>query len=378
MKAHLQRPHLLKNSRRIVIKIGSRIIASRGAGLNKARIEKLAREILKLRKRKCDVAIVSSGAILAGMEKLGLSERPKTMPLKQAAAAVGQSQLMWLFEKTFKVHKTLVAQILLTGEDLSDRKRFLNSRNTFITLFENGVIPIVNENDTVSIDEIKFGDNDHLAALVTNLIDADLLIILTDVDGLFTEDPRINPDAELISYVEELTPEMEKSASGSATLEGTGGMSSKVAAAKKVGAYGVPALLLNGTHPEILSEAFDGKPVGTLFDLKGDKLNSRKHWIAFSMKSKGEIRLDPGAAVALLSRGKSLLPSGILSVKGTFASGDAVTCVDPDGKEIAKGLVNYPAAELVKIKGIKSSAIENVLGYKFSDEAIHRDNLVIL
>ncbi|MBI1822315.1 MAG: glutamate 5-kinase [Nitrospirae bacterium] len=373
-----RRTDVFKNVKRVVIKIGSRIIASKGAGLNKSRIERLANEIFHLKEKGFEIVLVSSGAILAGMEKLGLKERPKTIPLKQAAAAVGQSQLMWLYEKTFKEHNLHVAQILLTGEDLADRKRFLNSRNTFFTLFDHKVIPIVNENDTVSIDEIKFGDNDHLAALVTNLIDGQLLIILTDVDGLFTADPRTNPHAELLSEVDEISEKIEKSALGSGTLEGTGGMRSKIEAAKKVGAYGVPTLLLNGTHPGILSLAFGGEAVGTLFRVKGEKLNSRKHWIAFSIRSKGELYLDEGAATALVQKGKSLLPSGITSVKGIFMAGDAVTCIDPNGKEIAKGLVNYPTPEINQIKGIKTTQIEKVLGYKFSDEVIHRNNLVIL
>lgn len=368
----------LKKSKRIVIKIGSRIIASRGSGLNKSRIEKLAEEIAFLKEKGLEIVLVSSGAILAGMEKLGLKDRPNTMPLKQAAAAAGQSELMWLYEKTFKTHKIPVAQILLTGEDLADRKRFLNSRNTFFALFDHHVIPIVNENDTVSFDEIKFGDNDHLAALVTNLIDAQLLIILTDVDGLFTADPRFDPGAKLLSEVGEITEEIEQNASGSGTGEGTGGMRSKINAAKKVGAYGVQTLLLNGTCPGILTQAFAGKKVGTLFNLNGEKLNSRKHWLAFSIKSKGEIHLDSGASAALIDRGRSLLPSGITLIKGSFMAGDAVTCLDPDGKEIAKGLVNYPSNEIDKIKGIKTIEIEKVLGYKFSDEVIHRNNLVIL
>ena len=286
------RAELLKKARRIVIKIGSRIIASRGRGLNKSRIAKLALEILKLRERKCDVAIVSSGAIIAGMEKLGIEERPKTMPLKQAAAAVGQSQLMWLYEKTFKAHRAMVAQILLTGEDLSDRKRSLNARNTLFTLFDRGVIPVVNENDTVSFEEIKFGDNDHLAALVTRLIDADLLIILTDVDGLYTADPRNNPQARRLDYVAKITAEMEKNASGTGSMEGTGGMRSKISAAKSVGALGVPTLLLNGARPEILTEAFDGQPVGTLFNLKGKKPAGRKPRITGTIKksAKKEIK----------------------------------------------------------------------------------------
>ncbi|MBI3595138.1 MAG: glutamate 5-kinase [Nitrospirae bacterium] len=368
----------IKNCKRVVIKIGSRIIASRGVGLNKSRIEELAEEIARLKTGGIEVVLVSSGAILAGMEKLGLKERPKSIPLKQAAAAAGQSQLMWLYEKTFKTHRIPVAQILLTGEDLADRKRFLNSRNTFFALFDHQVIPIVNENDTVSFDEIKFGDNDHLAALVTNLIDAQLLIILTDVDGLFTADPRVDPEAKLLSEVVEITDEIERNASGSGTLEGTGGMRSKIDAAKKVGAYGVQTLLLNGTVSGNLTQAFAGKKIGTLFHLKGERLTSRKHWIAFSIKSKGEIYLDEGASTALVHRGRSLLPSGITSVEGNFMAGDAVNCLNRDGKEIAKGLVNYPAHEINQIKGIKTTDIEKVLGYKFADEVIHRNNLVLL
>lgn len=369
---------LFRKCNRVVIKIGSRIIASRGTGLNKSRIEQLAKEIALLKDNGTEIVLVSSGAILAGMAKLGLKERPKSMSLKQAAAAAGQSQLMWLYEKTFKIHKIPVAQILLTGDDLADRKRFLNSRNTFFTLFDHHVIPIVNENDTVSFDEIKFGDNDHLSALVTNLIDAQLLVILTDVDGLFTADPRIHPDAKLLTEVNEISEEIERNALGSGTIEGTGGMRSKIEAARKVAAYGVQTLLLNGTVPGILTQAFGGEKIGTLFNLKGDKLNSRKHWIAFSIKSKGKIHLDEGASAALVHRGRSLLPSGITAVHGNFMAGDAVICLDAEGKEIAKGLVNYPSDEIIKIKGRRTQQIEEKLGYKFADEVIHRNNLVIL
>jgi glutamate 5-kinase len=368
----------LKRYKRIVIKIGSRIIASRGAGLNKSRIEDLAREIARLKRGGVEIVLVSSGAILSGMEKLGLRERPKSIPLKQAAAAAGQSQLMWLYEKAFKLHKIPVAQILLTADDLADRKRFLNSRNTLFTLFEHQAIPIVNENDTVSFDEIKFGDNDHLAALVTNLIDAQMLIILTDVDGLFTANPHTHPDARLLPEVDEITPEIRKSVSEGGSVDGTGGMASKLEAAVKVGAYGVPTLLLNGTVKGIVTQAFSGKPAGTFFKLKGEKLTSRKHWIAYSIRSKGQLHLDDGASSALLHRGRSLLPSGITGVSGQFFAGDAVNCLNAKGKEIAKGLVNYPANEIDLIKGIKTEKIEEVLGYKLADEVIHRDNLVLL
>src|SRR5579884_261519 len=369
---------LLHKNKRIVIKIGSSIIASHNQGLREERMAEIAEEVAGLRAEGREIFLVSSGAILCGMEKLRLAQRPKAIPLKQAVAAVGQSRLMWAYEKHFERHKINVAQVLLTRDDIADRKRFINARNTLMTLLEHGVLPIINENDTVTVDEIKLGDNDNLAAQITHLVDASLLVILSDVDGLFTGDPRKVSDAALIPLVEEVTPEIEKISGEPGKISGTGGMATKVHAAKSVAAYGVTTLIVNGTVPGLMKRAFDGESIGTLFLPKPVRLSSKKHWIAHSLKVKGEVVLDTGAVEAILKKGKSLLPSGIREVAGKFEVGDAIRCLTPEGKEIAKGLTNYGASEMTLIKGIHSSQIEKVLGYKSTDEVIHRDNLVIL
>ncbi len=373
----IKRPSL-HQYKRIVLKIGSKVIASRDKGLNETRLSKIAEEVSLLRKAGHEVLLVSSGAVLCGMEKLGLNTPPRNIPIKQAAAAVGQSRLMWAYERLFEPHGIKVAQILLTHDGITDRKRFINARNTLMTLLEYQVLPIINENDTVTVDEIKMGDNDNLAAQVAHLVDASLLIAFSDVDGLYTEDPRKNPDARLISRIEAVTKEIEAMASKSGTSGGTGGMTSKVKMARDVAAYGVTTLILNGTVPGLLKDAFEGKAVGTLFLPQSVRLSSKKQWIAYSLKIKGALILDEGAVQALKKKGRSLLPSGIHSVEGKFEIGDTVRCLSPEGKEIARGLTNYNASEMMKIKGLQSSQIEEILGYKGADEAIHRDNLVIL
>jgi glutamate 5-kinase len=369
---------LEKNSRRIVIKIGSNVIASPRQGLDEKRLEGIAAEVSALRGEGREVLLVSSGSILCGMEKLGLPRLPETIPMKQAAAAVGQSRLMWAYEKFFDPFDIKVAQILLTGDVVADRKRFINARNTLMTLLQYQILPVINENDTVTVDEIKLGDNDHLAAQVTHLVDASLLIILSDVDGLYTEDPRKNPNAALIPMVETLTPKIRKMAGKAGSPGGTGGMATKIKTAEKVSAYGVATLILNGTVPGLMKRALHGEELGTLFLPKPARLSSRKHWIAHALKTKGELRLDQGAVEALLKKGRSLLPSGICSIRGKFGVGDAILCLSPEGKEVAKGLTNYNASEMMRIKGIHSSKIEKILGYKATDEVIHRDNMVII
>jgi glutamate 5-kinase len=368
----------LQKNKRIVIKIGSSIIASYEKGLREERMAEIAEEVAALRTEGHEIFLVSSGAILCGMEKLGLTRRPKIIPLKQAAAAVGQSRLMWAYERHFERFQINVAQVLLTREDIADRKRFINARNTLMTLLEHDILPIINENDTVTVDEIKLGDNDNLAAQITHLVDASLLVILSDVDGLFTADPRKNPEATLIPLIEEVTPEIERVAGEPGAISGTGGMATKVQAAKNVAAYGVTTLIINGTVSSLMRRAFQGESIGTLFLPKPVRLTSKKHWIAHSLKVKGEVVLDAGAVEAILKKGKSLLPSGIREIVGKFEVGDAIRCLTPDGKEIAKGLTNYSASEMMLIKGIHSSEIEKKLGYKSTDEVIHRDHLVIL
>ena len=377
MKVSTIRVATLKGIRRIVIKIGSRVLASTGKGINSRRMKRIVREIVALQQRGYEIVVVSSGAIVAGMKELGLNHRPRAIPLKQAAASIGQSKVIQLYERLFREFRIKVAQILLTREDIADRRRFLNSRNTLLTLVSYGVVPVINENDTVAVDEIKFGDNDLLSGLVTNLIDADLLIILSDIDGLFTEDPARNPKATLIPMVEEIDRGIESIAGDSRTIEGTGGMSSKVETAKKVTEYGIPAIILNGHVPGLLEKALDGVEVGTLFLPKKSRLTSRKQWIAHAPPTSGRLILDDGARDALVMKGKSLLPSGILDIGGVFEVGDAVTCEDAAGKVFAKGLTNYNAKEIAKIKGKKTGEIAAILGYKDYDEVIHRDNLVV-
>ena len=372
------RDEILKQARRIVVKIGSSLVSSREAGLQPERIDRLADEIAALRSSNRELLIVSSGAIISGIKKLALKDYPKSLPIKQAAAAVGQSRLMWAYEKSFERLGLRVAQILLTHQDLADRRRFLNARHTLAALIEFGVIPIINENDTVAVEEIRVGDNDSLAAEVAHLVDADLLVILSDVDGLFTEDPRKNPSAQLIPVITEITEDIERRAGVSTTFEGTGGMATKVRAAKKVGEYGVATLILNGQQAGLLPIVLSGGDGGSLFLAKERRLTSRKHWIGYTLRPRGTITLDQGAVEALAKRGKSLLASGILNVTGLFEAGDPVSCLDQDGKEFAKGLVNFSSDTVGKIKGLRTAEIQQQLGPQEYEEVIHRDNLVIL
>lgn len=372
------RDEILIGAKRLVVKIGSSLIASRTTGLRLDQIERLADELADLRTTGREILIVSSGAIISGITKLRLKEYPKSLPVKQAAAAVGQSRLMWAYEKAFERKGLQVAQILLTHQDLADRRRFLNARHTLVTLIEFGVVPIINENDTVAVDEIRVGDNDTLASDVVHLADAELLVILSDVDGLFTEDPRKNPSATLIPVIPEITEETERIAGASSTFEGTGGMATKVRAAKKVAEYGVPTLIINGERPGLLPAVLAGGPGGSLFLARERRMTSRKHWIAFTLRPRGHVRLDHGAVEALLKGGKSLLASGIVEVIGTFEAGDPIGCLDPDGKEIAKGLVNFSSAVVDRIKGLRTRDIHEQIGPQEYEEVIHRDNLAIL
>ncbi len=375
----INRKAIFSKARRVVIKAGSAVLASSDQGLDQDRIERLASDISSIMDEGREVILVSSGAIAAGLAKLGLM-KTKGMPLslKQAAAAVGQSGLIWAYEKTFADHGRKVAQVLLTREDLSNRTRFLNARNTLQTLLDHGVIPIINENDTVSVDEIKFGDNDNLSGMVTHLADADLLVVLSDIDGLYTADPKVNSSAELIPLVEKITAEMERGAGDARTGVGTGGMRSKLMTAKKVSAYGAHMVIVNGKKNGVLRALFEGENVGTLFLPKPEKQEGRKHWIAYTVKCVGQVVVDNGGREALVNKGKSLLPGGVVKVEGTFKVGDCVNCTDRSGHAFARGLVKYSSADLDRIKGLKTSQIESVLGHKDYDEVIHRDDLVIL
>jgi glutamate 5-kinase len=372
------RRKILGKARRIVVKVGSSILASVEKGLRHDVLSHLAKEISDLKHQGYEIVIVSSGAIAAGMEKLGYKTRPQSITQKQATAAVGQSRLMNIYENHFSRHQQIVAQILLTHDDLSHRRRFLNARNTLLALLELGIIPIINENDTVVVDEIKVGDNDNLSALITNLIEADLLIILTDIDGLFDADPRLNPQARWIPLVEDIDMDMGRMVGETMSEMSVGGMVSKIQAAQKASRFGIATIVACGTKKEVLHQILKGKEIGTLILPKMEALSSRKHWIAFNLKPQGDIIIDDGAKKAIVQKGKSLLPSGVVEVRGSFDRGDSVSCLGLRGKEFARGLVNYSTSELEKIKGLRSEQIEMVLGYKYSDEVIHRDDLVVL
>jgi glutamate 5-kinase len=376
-----QLPHkqrLLRRVRRAVIKIGSSILST-DAGINRPRLRALAEEICALHQRGIEIVVVSSGAGAAGRARLGMKGRPKTVPERQAAAAVGQIDLMALYEEYFATSSTQVAQILLTHDDLANRRRYLNARHTIETLFEARVVPVANENDTVVTDELRnFGDNDNLSALIAGLVEADVLVMLSDVAGLFTKDPRTNPDAQLVSLVEDIGHGTAAYAMAGGGPLGTGGMASKLAAARKAAAAGIPAVIADGLHPGVLPAVFDAsEAVGTLILPEGDRLGRRKHWIAYTLKPTGTVVVDQGAFEAVTQKGRSLLPKGLKAVEGKFGPGDCVRCVDPNGREFARGLVNYSAAELDKIKGVHSAGIEAVLGYKLTEEVIHRNDLVL-
>ena len=372
------RRKVLGGVRRIVVKVGSSILASVEKGLHYEAFSHLTKEISDLKRQGYEIVLVSSGAIAAGMEKLGYKTRPQAITQKQATAAVGQTRLMNIYENYFSRYQQMVAQVLLTHDDLSHRRRFLNARNTLLTLLELGIIPIINENDTVVVDEIKFGDNDNLSALITNLVGADLLIILTDIEGLCDSDPRVNPNAHCIPLVEDIDANMEGIVEETKSEMSVGGMISKIQAAKKASRFGIPTVVARGTKDGILHQILKGKEIGTLILSKGEALSSRKHWIAFNPKPKGDVIVDDGAKKAIIQKGRSLLPSGVVKIRGIFDRGDLVSCLGPRGKEFARGLVNYSAIELEKIKGHRSDQIESTLGYKYSDEVIHRDDLVVL
>jgi glutamate 5-kinase len=372
------RRKILGKGRRIVVKVGSSILASIEKGLHYEVFSHLTKEISDLKRQGYEIVLVSSGAIAAGMEKLGYKTRPQTITQKQATAAVGQTRLMNIYEKYFSRFQQMVAQVLLTHDDLSHRRRFLNARNTLLTLLELGIIPIINENDTVVVDEIKFGDNDNLSALVTNLIGADLLIILTDIEGICDSDPRVNPRAKCIPLLEDIDVNMEGIVGETKSEMSVGGMISKIQAARKASRFGIPTVVAQGTKDGVLHQILKGKEIGTLILPKEEALSSRKHWIAFNPKPKGDVIVDDGAKKAIIQKGKSLLPSGVVKIRGAFDRGELVTCLGPRGKEFARGLVNYSASELEKIKGLQSDQIETALGYKYSDEVIHRDDLVVL
>ena len=368
----------LKNSKCIVIKIGSSTLAHPNGRLDIQRFEKITAQIANLYNMGIKIIFVTSGAIGAGMGRLNMKTRPKTIPQKQAAAAVGQGVLLHMYEKLFSEYGITVAQILLTAEDTKNRKRYINARNALYALLDMGVIPIINENDAVAVDEIKIGDNDTLSAIVSSIVEADLLILLSDIDGLYDDNPSTNPDAKLIDYVPYLTHEIENMAGGSGSSLGTGGMATKIRAAEIAVTSGTAMIIARGSRDGVLNDIIEGKKIGTYFAPKTDVLNAKKHWIAYGLGTEGNIIIDCGAAAAILEGGKSLLPGGITDVEGSFEEGDIVSVLNCDKKEIARGISYYSSKDIEIIKGSKSSEIEKKLGYKNFDEIIHRDNLVVL
>ncbi|RLC04616.1 MAG: glutamate 5-kinase [Deltaproteobacteria bacterium] len=372
----LDRKTYLKKVKRAVIKIGSGVL-TRKNGLNLNLIDDLATEVCKLRSRGMEIILVSSGAIAAGLKKAGLSKRPTSLSQMQALAAMGQSNLIMAYEEAFSRQGAKAAQLLLTRDDLTHRRRYLNARNTLMTLLSWKIIPIINENDTVGTDEIKFGDNDNLSALVVNLTESHLLVNLTNIDGLYDKDPRRHPDAQLIPVVEKMDRRIAKAANTIPGFLGTGGMASKLTAARNISLGGIASIIANGSKPDILKDVFSGKSCGTFFIPETSALNSRKQWIAFTKKTKGLLFVDEGAERALTKNGKSLLPSGITAVQGRFSMGDSVIIQGKNKQKIAIGMVNYNSGDLQKIIGARTSRIESILGYRHDDEIVHRDNLIL-
>ncbi|OGP88958.1 MAG: glutamate 5-kinase [Deltaproteobacteria bacterium RBG_19FT_COMBO_43_11] len=370
------RQQTFSHIKKILIKVGSAVLAGND-GLDLKIINSLVREMSDLIHKGYSVVLVTSGAIVSGKHRLNITGKLKSIPEKQAAAAIGQGRLMRVYSKSFEKQGLYVAQMLLTLSDLSDRQRYLNIRNTLSTLMEWDVTPIINENDSVAVDEIKFGDNDNLAAMIANIIEADLFINLTNTDGLFDCDPAQSKKAKLIELVYEITDQIEAASTADTSTGGTGGMKSKVLAAKKVTAMGIPCVIASGKKKNVLADIIAGKEIGTIFLPMVDRLKSKKYWIAFTLHPRGRLVIDDGAKKALLEKGKSLLPSGIVDVEGDFDLGDPVSCVDGEGTPLAKGLVNYNSTAIRKIKGLKTSQIIHVLGHKDYDEVIHRDNLAI-
>lgn len=359
----------------VVIKVGTNVLADSTGRLDRHRIQSLADQLHRIREGNRKVALVTSGAIGAGVGKLGLGKRPTDLAHLQACAAVGQATLMQLYQESLAPHGVHTAQILLTASDFDNRARYLNARNTIRTLFEYGALPIINENDTVSVAEIKFGDNDHLAAMVTNLLRVPLLVLLTNVDGLYSDDPRANPAAELLTTVPNIDQSVTKLAAETKSALGTGGMESKLKAARLATAAGEAVIMANGAQDGILDRVFAGEPVGTLFLPHGQDVPSRKRWFGFTARPKGVFRLDAGARQAVLE-GKSLLPIGVTAVEGEFGKGAVVSITDPEGVEIARGLSNYSSADAQRIRGLHTERIVAVLGGVPYPELVHRDNLV--
>ena len=362
---------------RVVVKIGSSLLTDGGRGLSRCGMSAWVEQMAGLRKRGIDVLLVSSGSVAEGMCRLGWKSRPKALHRLQAAASVGQMGLVEAYESNFKIHGLQTAQVLLTHEDLSDRRRYLNARSTLLTLLGFGVVPVINENDAVATDEIRFGDNDTLAALVANLVEADLMIILTDQLGLFDRDPSLDAEAKLVSQIEITDPSLAGMAGASHSGYGRGGMMTKITAAALSARSGAATVIAFGSTPNVLSCIIAGDEVGTFLVPDAEPLVARKRWLAGQLQVKGHLVVDQGAVNVLQGSGRSLLPVGVIAVKGSFSRGELVACVDANGREIARGLVNYGAQDADKIKRHPSGSIESILGYVDEPEIIHRDNLIL-
>ena len=370
----------IAEAKRVVVKVGTSTITYSNGKINYEKIEKLARIMTDLQNQGKEMILVSSGAGAAGVGRLGLDAKPSTIPGKQACAAVGQGILMHIYERLFGEYGQVVAQVLLTKADMVNRHSYANARNALQEMISWGVIPIINENDVVAIDEFKIGDNDNLSALVASLADADLDILLSDIDGLYTANPKTHPEAKLVSVVEEVTPAIEATAGGVGSKNATGGMLTKLQAAKNAMSAGIALVIANGGNIwKSLRQILKGEPVGTLFVPRENHLRFRNQWLAFGSKISGKLIVDDGLAKALRQKGScSILPVGIARVEGNFDSGDTVSVLDQEGHELARGMTNYSAEDLDLIKGCKTSQIEEKIGYKHYDEVIHRDNLVVL
>ena len=364
-------------SRRWVVKVGSALLTNDGRGLDENIINGLVAQLSGLRERGCEVVLVSSGAVAAGIVRLGMAARPHLLHELQAAAAVGQSVLVQSYENAFKGHGIVSAQVLLGHDDVIARDRYLNARGTLKTLLQLGVVPVINENDTVVTDEIRFGDNDTLAALVANLIDADALLLLTDQQGLYEQDPRNNPDAELVRAADVNAPELDAMAGEGGAL-GRGGMVTKLRAARLAARSGTETIIASGRAVDVVGEVTSGADIGTWLRTGKQPQNARKQWLASMVQIQGSLELDEGAVRVLRESGRSLLPVGVRGVHGDFARGDMVSCRDGEGREIARGLVNYSAGETRRIMGSASADIEGILGYAGDEELVHRDNLVLV
>ena len=374
----VQHKSLLQDANVIVVKVGSSLVTNNGNGLDREAIAAWAAQISVLVKNGKQVVLVSSGAVAEGMQRLGWKKRPTEVNALQAAAAVGQMGLVQMYESCFSQHGLHTAQVLLTHEDLADRKRYLNARSTLRTLLDLNVIPIINENDTVVTDEIRFGDNDTLGSLVANLIEADTLVILTDQQGLYSADPRKNPDATFIQHAIAGDASLEKMAGGAGSSVGTGGMLTKILAAKRAARSGANTIIASGRENHVLVQLATGEVIGTHLNATEIKINARKQWMADHLQLRGKLMLDDGALKVISHEGKSLLPIGVVGVEGVFERGEVVACCDMQGKEIARGLVNYSANEVQRIMRKPSAQIESILGYVEESELIHRDNLVLL